>query len=61
MIFSEFLLNYSHIFQTIEEKECEWARKNEALRRDLRHAIRSSIQDTEREAASLDSLEQVLL
>jgi len=43
---------------TMNDKECEWARKNEALRKDLRLAIKSSIQDTEREAESLDSLDQ---
>ena len=34
-------------------------RKNEDLRRDLRLAIRTSIQDTEREVESIDNLEQV--
>ena len=45
--------------QTLHEKECDWVTKNENLRRDLRTAIRSSIQDTEREVESIDNLEQV--
>jgi len=44
--------------KTIQDKECEWARKNETLRKDLRRAIKSSIEDTEREVESLESLEQ---
>ena len=47
------------ISQNLQEKETEWVRKNETLRRDLRHAIRSSIHDTEREVESIDNLEQV--
>ena len=43
----------------LQDKECEWAHKNEALRRDLRQAIRSSMADTEREVESLGNLEQV--
>ena len=43
----------------LQDKECEWANKNEALRRDLRQAIRSSMADTEREVESLGNLEQV--
>jgi hypothetical protein len=43
----------------LQDKECDWARKNEALRRDLRQAIRSSINDTDRESESLENLEQV--
>merc|ERR1711983_219862 len=42
----------------LQDKECEWAHKNEALRRDLRQAIRSSMADTEREVESLGNLEQ---
>jgi len=42
----------------LQDKECEWANKNEALRRDLRQAIRSSMADTEREVESLGNLEQ---
>merc|ERR1719414_624897 len=42
----------------LQGKECEWAHKNEALRRDLRQAIRSSMADTEREVESLGNLEQ---
>ena len=45
--------------KTLQEKECDWVTKNENLRRDLRTAIRSSIQDTEREVESIDNLEQV--
>lgn len=45
--------------KTLQEKECDWVTKNENLRRDLRQAIRSSIQDTEREVESIDNLEQV--
>ena len=45
--------------QTLQDKECEWAKRNEALRKDLRQAIRSSIADTERETESLENLEQV--
>lgn len=48
-------------YQTLQDKECEWAKKNEVLRKDLRETIRSSIQDTEREAESLGNLEQVIL
>jgi len=44
--------------QNLQEKECDWVTKNENLRRDLRTAIRSSIQDTEREVESIDNLEQ---
>jgi len=44
--------------KTLQEKECDWVTKNENLRRDLRQAIRSSIQDTEREVESIDNLEQ---
>lgn len=44
--------------KTLQDKECEWAKKNEVLRKDLRETIRSSIQDTEREAESLGNLEQ---
>lgn len=44
--------------QTLQDKECEWVHKNEELRRDLRQAIRTSIQDTEREVESIDNLEQ---
>lgn len=44
--------------KTINDKEYEWARKNETLQKDLRRAIRSSIEDTEREVESLESLEQ---
>jgi hypothetical protein len=44
--------------QMLQDKECDWARKNEALRRDLRQAIRSSINDTDRESESLENLEQ---
>ena len=43
----------------LQDKECEWAHKNEALRRDLRQAIRCSMADTEREVESLGNLEQV--
>lgn len=43
---------------TLQDKEVEWAKKNEALRKDLRQAIRSSIQDTEREVESIGNLEQ---
>merc|ERR1711997_287045 len=43
---------------TLQDKECEWASRNEALRKDLRQAIRSSIADTERESESLENLEQ---
>jgi len=43
---------------TLQDKECEWANRNEALRKDLRQAIRSSIADTERETESLENLEQ---
>lgn len=42
----------------LQDKECEWAHKNEALRRDLRQAIRCSMADTEREVESLGNLEQ---
>ena len=54
-------LTHTKIFisQNLQEKETEWVRKNETLRRDLRHAIRSSIHDTEREVESIDNLEQV--
>lgn len=44
--------------QCLQDKECEWAHTNEALRRDLRQAIRCSMADTEREAESLGNLEQ---
>lgn len=44
--------------KTLQDKECEWAKRNEALRKDLRQAIRSSIADTERETESLENLEQ---
>lgn len=44
--------------QTIQEKECDWVKRNERLRQDLREALRSSIEDTEREAESLGNLEQ---
>ena len=47
--------------QTLQDKECEWAKRNEALRKDLRQAIRSSIADTERETESLENLEQVII
>ena len=50
---------FSFLFQTLQDKECEWAKRNEALRKDLRQAIRSSIADTERETESLENLEQV--
>lgn len=43
---------------TLQDKECEWAKRNEALRKDLRQAIRCSIADTERETESLENLEQ---
>lgn len=43
---------------TLQDKECEWASRNEALRKDLRQAIRCSIADTERETESLENLEQ---
>jgi len=46
------------IENTLQDKECEWASRNEALRKDLRQAIRSSIADTERESESLENLEQ---
>ena len=49
----------SPFFQTLQDKECEWAKRNEALRKDLRQAIRCSIADTERETESLENLEQV--
>ena len=38
-----------------------WARRNEDLQRELRQALRSSLYDTEREAISVTTLEQVFL
>ena len=46
-------------FQLLEEKGIEWARRNEELQRELRQALRTSIYDTERETASVNTLEQV--
>ena len=46
-------------FQLLEEKGIEWARRNEDLQRELRHALTSSIYDTEREASSVNTLQQV--
>ena len=50
-----------YLFQLLEERGIEWARRNEDLQRELRQALRSSICDTEREAASVNTLEQVIL
>jgi hypothetical protein len=47
------------MFQLLEEKGIEWARRNEDLQRELRQALRSSLYDTEREATSVTILEQV--
>ena len=41
-------------------KDCEWAKKNELLQKELRSTLRSVLQDTEREEHSLTSLEQVM-
>ena len=40
-------------------KDCEWAKKNELLQKELRNTLRSALQDTEIEEHSLTSLEQV--
>ncbi len=53
--------NFNDFFQLLEEKGIEWARRNEELQRELRQALRSSIYDTEREVASVNTLEQVPL
>ena len=40
-------------------KDCEWAKKNELLQKELRNTLRSALQDTEIEEHSLTALEQV--
>jgi len=44
--------------QVMNAKDCEWAKKNELLQKELRNTLRSALQDTEIEEHSLTSLEQ---